>query len=239
MKEIIKKYIFKLTAPNDKKQLMELSELSWANIYHDTIRDKEWLKNLSLSPYGMAANYSMLYVIVRILSEFKINSILELGLGESSKLINTYLENNSSIIKHDIIENDEEWFNFYSNKITSKSEIHVINLTEIIIKNNKINLYNNLNESISSKYDLYIIDGPRGQNRFSRFDICLLAENFNSDDEFIILMDDSHRTGEQESIQYLLSILEKKNIIYYKKEFHGSKSQTLILTQKYKFVNSF
>ena len=36
----------------------EIAELEWAHIFHDTIKDRNWLKSVSISPGRWAANYS-------------------------------------------------------------------------------------------------------------------------------------------------------------------------------------
>ena len=40
------------------------------------------------------------------------------------------------------------------------------------------------------KYDLYIIDGPFGSSRYSRFDIFSQVEKFQKEDEFILIFYD-------------------------------------------------
>lgn len=239
MKNFIKKYWYKAFAPGLGKQEAILSEIQWAHIYHDTIRDKKWMKNLSLSPNDMSANYSMLYVMTRILSEFRIASVLELGLGESSKMINSWVDRQQEHTRHDIVENNEEWISFFEWKISQKSTIIHCQLSTTQIDQLSVRIYDQLMTSIQTSYDFYIIDGPRGQNRFSRYDICFIAENFNERDEFIILFDDTQRKGEQETIVHLQNLLDRKKITYFTKEFHGIKSQTVIMTEKYKFIKSF
>lgn len=216
-----------------------LSEIHWAHIFHDTIRDKDWLIKLSLSPYGMSANYSMLYVMTRILTEFNISSVLELGLGESSKLINACAESQTHMLRHDVVENDGEWIDFFVHKLTSKSAIMHCPLSNIPVDNIPVKIYDQLKTKIKPLYDFYVIDGPRGQDRFSRYDICLLAEDFRQNDDFIILIDDTHRKGEQETVASLKKILKRKNITYFQKDFVSIKSQTVIMTKKYTLIMTF
>lgn len=239
MKELLKRYIYKITAPNYKQVSRDLSELLWANIYHDTIQDKEWAKKVSISPYDMAINYSMLYLLTRILSEYKINHILEFGLGQSSKFINAYLESVDNESKHHIVEHDKEWIEFFSKNITSKSTIKQLNLVKVKFESMEVQLFENLNEHVDSTYNLYLIDGPHGLPNFSRYDICIIANTFKIDDQFIIIMDDYQRNGEQETMIKLRDILNNKGIKFYTKVFKGSKSQMMIVTDKYKFATTF
>jgi hypothetical protein len=239
MKELLKKYIYKITAPNYKQVSRDLSELLWANIYHDTIQDKEWAKKVAISPYDMAINYSMLYLLTRILCEYKINHILEFGLGQSSKFINAYLELVDKESKHHIVEHDKEWIEFFSKNITSKSTIKQLNLIKLKLESMEVQLFENLNQHIDSAYNLYLIDGPHGLPNFSRYDICIIANTFKIDDQFIIIMDDCERNGEQETMMKLRDILNNKGIKFYTKVFKGSKSQMMLVTDKYKFATTF
>src|SRR5688500_5133211 len=83
------------------------AELEWAHIFHDTIKDKKWLRNLGISPGRWAGNYSFLYVLVKILSEYKPKKIIEFGLGESSKIVSSFLNNELQNSTHLIVEQDE------------------------------------------------------------------------------------------------------------------------------------
>ena len=81
-------------------------EIEWAHVYHDSIRDKPYLQNLSLNIGRWAGNYAFFYLLNRILFETKPKRILELGLGESSKLISVYIENILVNSEHLIFEHN-------------------------------------------------------------------------------------------------------------------------------------
>lgn len=215
-------------------------ELEWAAIYHDTIKDKEWLKNISLSPGRWAANYSLLYILTRILSDCQPKRILELGLGESSKIISCYLDNLLKDSKHWIIEQDEGWINNFSKRfeLSKKSEIINLQIETRMIKGFPVNSYREIEKSINDSFDLYIVDGPFGSNHFSRYDICLLADKLNIKDEFIIIIDDYIRDGEKETVIDLLNKLKEKGIKTYTGNYFSSKGQIIIATQLYRFAAS-
>lgn len=236
---IIKKIIYSITAPNYQKQSDDIIELKWANIYHDTIRSIPWLVKLSISPYDMSINYSMLYVLTRIVNDYEIKNILEFGLGQSSIFINAFVEQRETSTIHHIIEHDMEWIKFFRSKISNKSEIIQLNLKKENTSENTVQVYDNLLTNIKRPYDLYIVDGPKGLPHFSRFDICHIAMNFHKDDQFIIIMDDYHREGEKETIEKLKSILNDKSIPFKSKIYKGIKHQFLLVTEKYKFATTF
>ncbi len=228
---------FRITAETLKAQN---DELIWAHIYHDTIKNKKWLKNLAVSPGRWAVNYSFLYVLVRILSDYKPTKIIEFGLGESSKIVSAFIDNELKNSTHLIIEQDESWAALFKSRfdLSKRSEILHLPLETKDVKGFPVNSYSSLNEKANLVFDLYIIDGPWGSENFSRYDICLLAEKFNPNDEFIIMIDDYNRKGEKETAIDLINILTSKGISTYTGIYSGNKSQIVIATEKYRFVTS-
>jgi endo-alpha-1,4-polygalactosaminidase (GH114 family) len=210
-------------------------EAKWANVYHDSIRDKRWLDEVAIYPGRWAVNYSMLYLIVRILQLFKPERIIEFGLGESSKLISKFIDNELQNTKHLILEESKEWTENFTSRFTlsQNSEIMHMDIVRKKISGFNVNCYKDIEEKINEKFDLYIIDGPTALRHYSRYDICWLAEKFSPEDEFIIIMDDYNRKSEKRSVRDLLRILKKKNLPVHTWEYDGSKSQFLIATKKY------
>ena len=223
-----------------QKIFLRTRELEWAQFFSDSIKGKDYLQNLSINRGTYAGNYSFLYVLNRILMDYKPSSILELGLGETSKLISTYLDNYLLDSKHVILEHSEEWINNFKQRFTlsERSRIELVDLEEIEIRSNKTKIYKNFDNFSKEKFDLYIIDGPKGSKRFSRFNIAEQAKTFNNEDEFIIIIDDYNRRGEQETAQAVLEVLKTKGIEIFTKSYQGVTSQLVISSKKYKFAAS-
>lgn len=234
------KSLFKIKKNLKKDYLNQLKELEWAHIYHDSIRGYEFIEKLPLNIGRWAGNYAFFYVLNRVLRDFKPIKILELGLGESSKLISTYIENYLLESEHLIVEQDKNWSERFQNiyQLSPKSKIIICPLRINIIKGFKVNSYANFENSITKKYDLYIVDGPFGSPHFSRYDIINLVKNFNEKDEFVIIIDDFERIGEQETTNDLLILLQSKNIKFYESSYIGNKTVKIIATEKYKFTSS-
>jgi len=95
----------------NREIILQNKEIIWSQIFHDSIRNKTSLKNLPLNIGRWAGNYSLFYVLFRILNDFKPKKILELGLGESSKFISVFIQNYLNDSIHLIIEQDESWKN--------------------------------------------------------------------------------------------------------------------------------
>lgn len=223
-----------------KENLLQLKELEWAHVYHDSIRGKEWLGKLPLNIGRWAGNYSFFYVLNRILNDFQPSSILEFGLGESSKFVSAYLENELVKASHLIIEQDNNWYKNFKNRfqLSSRSNVKICPLYKRSILNYEVNSYTGIREVITQNFDLYIVDGPFGSKHYSRYDIVELAKNFVNDQEFIILIDDYQRVGEKETVHELLKLFKEKEITTYWGEYSGNKSVGVIGTEKYKSVKS-
>jgi hypothetical protein len=103
--------------------------------------------------------------------------------------------------------------------------------------NHKQNIYN-LESKITNDFDLYIVDGPFGSPRFSRYDIVFLVERFQKDKDFVILFDDTNRVGEKDTLKEILLKLKNKNIKYHVGHYEGNKRVTLICTEKYIYLTS-
>jgi hypothetical protein len=215
-------------------------ELIWANIFHDTIKDKEWLKGLSVSPGRWAADYSLLYVLVRILSDFKPKKIMEFGLGESSKIISSFLDHDLKNSKHLIIEQDENWARVFKKRfnLSPNCEILPLSLKLETVHGFPVNSYDHIEDKINEVFDLYLVDGPLGSTNFSRYDICKIARHLNKEHQFIIIIDDYNRDGEKETANELVSQLHEKEIKIYTSTYSGIKSQIIIATEKYRFVTT-
>lgn len=215
-------------------------ELEWAHIFHDSIRGKKPIENLSLNIGRWAGNYSFFYVLNRILSDYKPKKILDLGLGESSKFISTFLDNYLEESYHTIVEQDVNWIEAFENRfhLSERSKIINCNLQVSQIKGFESNKYEDFGKKVTEKFDLYIVDGPFGSDRYSRYDIILLVEKFDDNEEFIIMMDDTHRQGEADTRNDIISILTSKKITYYLGEYIGNKAVSVISSEKYKFSTS-
>lgn len=234
------KNLFRQDRKYQKEQISLLKELNWANVYHDSIRGKDWIEKLPLKIGRWAGSYSFFYVLNRVLDDCRPKTIIEFGLGESSKFINAYLNNILLDSKHLIIEHDTKWESAYlsNNQLSSRTRIEICHIEEKEINGFKSISYKGITSKIKDNYDLYIIDGPFGSERFSRYDIVNLAKNFVETSEFIIILDDYNRKGEQDTAKALLSVLEQKEINFHTKNFDGCKSLLVIVTEKYKYITS-
>ena len=216
-------------------------ELEWAHVYHDSIRDKEWLNQLSLNIGRWAGNYAFFYLLNRTLNDYKPKRIIEFGLGESSKMISAYLENSLPDSTHTIIEHDNDWKNSFEERFTlsNRSSINILPLQEKDVNGFKTNGYQGIEDFITNKHDLYIIDGPWGSPQYSRYDIVNIVKDFTSQDEFIIILDDCNRPGEKQTFDILIENFAQKGIEIAFAYYEGVKSVAVLGSKKYKFIKGF
>jgi len=214
------------------------SELIWANVFHDSINDRPWLKNLPLSPGRMACNYSFLYILTKTLINIKPKRILEFGLGESSKLISTIITYELTESIHHIVEHDHEWISFFSNNYSLSNNSKIIQSDLIVNNINQLPhySYDNISDKLNSDYDLYVIDGPFGSKENSRREIIDFAKRLQKDNNFIIIVDDYNRQGEKDTVEELLSTLKKRDFKIFTGIYSGNKDQIIITTEKHRFM---
>jgi len=223
-----------------KKQTLELV---WAHRYHDSIRGSEFLEKLPLNIGRWAGNYTFFYVLSRTLMEYKPLKIIEFGLGESTKMISAYMENELLDSQHLVIEQNEDWLNNFLTRfrLSERTKVEILPQIKVDYEGEFINAYKGIEKFTKNKYDLFLIDGPRGtlgNDGLSRIDILGFVENAENSDQFIIIFDDCQRKGEQTTFNAICEILNDKNIFFVKNEFRGNKTVGVIATEKYKWIAS-
>jgi len=223
-----------------KERAGKLSELTWANVYHDSISDKPWLQAIGLNVGRWAGGYSFFYILNRILNDVKPTKVIEFGLGESSKFISTYIQNELRETKHIVIEHDNIWVeNFNSRFILSQnSNIILKKLIKQNIKGFTVTTYDSFFNEVDNDIQLYIIDGPLGSDRYSRYDIIKLLEKRKNFDDFIIIFDDVDRRGEQDTVVDIYNFLDSNKVNFFTEVYKGEKWQRVIVSEKYKWLIS-
>lgn len=224
----------------DLQQIKQLRELEWAQIYHDSIRGNKALEHLPLNVGRWAGNYSFFYVLNRILADVQPKRILEMGLGESSKFISAHISEGLLNAEHVIIEHDPNWIDNFSKRFTlsEKSKVITLELEQKEKEGAKYNGYKGIEEVAIDSFDLYIVDGPFGTPRFSRFDITHFVQHIKPDQAFILILDDHDREGEKETAKNIFRLLESQNVAYCEGRYLGAKEQLIITSPNFKFLTS-
>ena len=220
-------------------------ENGWANVFHDAIRGSKWLgEDVSFAPGRWAMGYPGLYATFCVLDNMKPESILELGLGQSTKMMASYAQNIGKNVSHSVVEQDSEWIDSFSRN----NDVSKMNIVNLNLKEEKFDLEENgiasvytydgfVDEFSGRQFDFILIDGPWGSDYFSRIDVVKIMPDCLKDD-FVIIMDDSERAGEARTVQMICDTLADSNIQYFTGVYEGEKNTTVITSAKYKFLCS-
>lgn len=185
---------------------------------------------------GYSGNASLMYAILKILVQSKPSSILELGSGQSTLMIDRLIGELDLSTKLVSVEHEAFWHSKITEMITSEQvTVHHAELKEI-----KSGKYYDL-ESLFSKhshFDLIIIDGPpRGIAK--RGEIASFIKKYSLiTEDFVILVDDAHHASEKHTINEVTSMLEAQNFDYETLQLIARKHQTLYAGGTYKFLTT-
>ncbi|MBR6083396.1 MAG: hypothetical protein IKP62_10830 [Salinivirgaceae bacterium] len=214
-------------------------EILKASIFNDSIKDCEWLKYKSFSAGQWAVDYGCLYTLFRVLNDTHPKSILEFGLGQSSKLIHQYADyyTDATAITY---EHDENWIKFFNKGKSGDYNLNVYKteLEELEYNGIKTLSYkNNCDELKGNKYDFIMIDAPFGSEHYSRSQILNLIPTCLAD-SFCIIMDDYNRKGEQETTEEMENILLSNGIPFLSSVYSASKKHYLVCSKDLRFLCS-
>lgn len=237
MKQKIKNVLGSFRVLNENNRY--LKEILKGQVFNSTIQESVWLREKSFSPGGWAIDYAVLYTLYRILNDINPKSILEFGLGQSSKMIHqyaAYFKDTSALT----IEHDEKWVNFFKRSLTEAYPINIelCTLETIKYKGYETLSYKDLENILQGKrYDLVIVDAPFGAPHYSRSQVINLVPHFLGKD-FCIIIDDYNRSGEKETFTELCKTLSANNIAYHSAVYSGLKDHALLCSGDWKFLTS-
>lgn len=160
-------------------------------------------------PVKSAATYSLLYLILRVVTELPVKSIVELGAGQTTLLLDALkLEFGLDVVT---LEHSHEWAAKIGGQV--ESEIQTLPLVEKTVFEHRSEVYDFSCTDLPNKIDLLIVDGPAGRRHRSRWGCLEFIKQLLSDD-FIIIFDDAQRKGEIETIEGALRLLDARGQVY-------------------------
>lgn len=223
---------------NQEKIIGLQKENLFASRFNSSIQDSCWLRYRSFSPGSWAVDYSFLFVLYKILNGMLPSDIIEFGLGESSKMIHQY----ASYFKKKAvtIEHDEKWVMFFNKEKQGDYDIHIHLLDAMMTdyKGYQTRTYAGIDDYCSGKkYDLLVVDGPLGSDHYSRSQLIGLAKN-NLSETFCIILDDTQRAGETETLNEVFACLDDMHVDYCTKTYSSIKSFTIICSQDLYFLTT-
>lgn len=214
----------------------------WAQIFDLTISRSTWLKDKAFSPGRWAVGYPYLYVMYRVLNETHPKHILELGLGQSTRMISQYAAAYDDV-EHIVVEHDLEWIQFFCNSYPIPNNTKIVRLDREMISYKEaenVRVFKGFKETFQGKkFDFISIDAPLGgdMKQYARIDVlrmmpsCLLKD-------FVIMIDDTERNGETNTLKEMERCLVENNLRYKRGLYRGEKNCTILCAEDLGFLSS-
>jgi hypothetical protein len=190
-------------------------------------------------PVAGAASYSLFYLLIRIAKELPVKSVLELGAGETTRLLHTLANHGVLTAKCITLEHNKEWAARISQ--TVPHDIITTRLIERTMDGINYQGYDFSPLNLPNDIELLVVDGPPAStegNTFARLGAVDLVERLSPND-FILILDDTHRSGEMLLIEKIEYALRRRRINFSKGQIITSKRQTIFAGGAYERVASF
>lgn len=142
----------------------------------------------SLFPGGGAADHKLLYVLGRALGEFRFRSILECGAGETTKLLDAFARHSGHRVT--TLEHDRDWVQRACTR--GLADTHSVLHCPLVPYDDRLvgsyMWYDTAQASsqFGDRFDLFVVDGPGGTRRFSRFGITKFFPTRAADDWLLL-----------------------------------------------------
>lgn len=173
----------------------------------------EWVPR-RLYPAGGAAGPLLLYCLIRALEELPIQRVLELGAGQSTKLLDAWSRSRKG--RFVTFEQDADWAARIAGECDSSSgSVLHLPLVPISTPAGPGHWYAPPPAGALPEegFDLLLVDGPVGTRRFSRYGIVEHIPEWLGE-EWGILWDDLDRVGDLESFAALIERLRAAHVVH-------------------------
>ncbi|MFA6263009.1 MAG: hypothetical protein WCW33_00135 [Candidatus Babeliales bacterium] len=213
-----------------------LQEILMGEIFLSSIADSKWLTVKNFSPAGWAASFTFLYALYRILDDCNPKCILEMGIGQTTKMTTQYVATNKAA-KLLVVDHNQQWIDLFKPQITQSENVQILrlNLEKASFEGKATAVYQDLAKSVGeTKFDLIIVDGGDRGYRTSVFD--LIPNNLEK--SFVIILDDYHFQDKNQTGKALLAKLKTEKIAHGHAVFSGLKKQLVIFSPNFKFLKS-
>jgi hypothetical protein len=189
------------------------------------------LKSLELAdtfyPVGAAANYGLLYLVLRAAKSFSFQQVVELGAGQTTLLIDALRRNGTLKAGALTIEHDADWAAKLS--ATVEHRICRVGLVAAGDDHATYECYDFQSAPIPEMVDLLIIDGPPGgrpELRFARHGAVRLLDRLDPGG-FIVIVDDAERLGEAALVERIDKYLRTNGIEFRRGIVTAAKCQSI------------
>lgn len=217
-------------------------EAVWAEIFNNTIAQSHWLKDKTFSPGRWAVGYPYLYAMYRVLNNIRPKRILELGLGQSTRMIAQYAATFDDV-EHIVVEHDPAWIEFFRRDfaLSERTELVRLDLDMIPFRDAEtVRIYKGFQERFAGQqFDFISIDAPLGGDlkQYARIDVLGLLPGCLGED-WVIMIDDCNRQTEQHTVEEMKKRLWDSGITYQQGIYQGEKCFILLAPEHLGFLTS-
>ncbi|MBN2822957.1 MAG: class I SAM-dependent methyltransferase [Coriobacteriia bacterium] len=217
------------------------AEVLWAQVFASTIASSGWLHDRSFAVGRWAVGFPFLYVLYRVLDEIRPSRILELGLGQSTRMVAQYAEAHPGTT-HVVVENDAEWRDFFlrSFRMGDATRLVMLDCEIVAYRGSEVRVYAEFASAVAGeRFDLLCIDGPLGgdMREYARVDILdIVSESLAP--AFVIMFDDVERAPESRTMAETLKLLREAGIEHRSCRYSGIKDVGLICSADLRFLCS-
>lgn len=191
-------------------------------------------------PIGNAANFSLMYLIARVLVEFPVSRIVEFGAGQTSILLDRVASRVGRNLEITTIEHDPFWAETIARQVHHR--VLNLGLVETQVDGRTVQFYD-LSPPLPQldRPDLVIVDGPTAFRKGTYFNRTGAAPYLRDHlgEEFIVIIDDAERRGESTLARLVGDDLRASGIAFSENTIKAAKQQRLFCTAKYRSAAYF
>lgn len=199
---------------------LDRREAKYATMFNEAFRGKTG-NAPAFFPVAGAANYSLLYTLLRCITELPVTRVLELGMGQSTLLLEALGVNAVSV------DHEKPWVERMASQVRHEC-VHAP-LVSKHVHGQDLQCY----DFAPSHFDMVLVDGPQGTPRRSRWGALDILDNCLGED-FLVIFDDAARKGEQDTVREFFS--SRKAEVHL---IQGSDAQIVAYTPKFSVVKYF
>jgi hypothetical protein len=203
-------------------------------VYHQLVM--AWLRSrgseLLPLPVKGAASSSLLYLLLRLAELDGIVNVLELGVGESTRLLDDVRRRERPDLMITSLEHDPGWAALIGDQ--TGRHIPATPLVRRSVRGMETQAYDRSCLS-DQRFDLIIVDGPPGVRRHSRWGALELLQHHLAD-QFVLVIDDAGRRGELDTVAGALEVLADMGLDVSVGLTVSSTSQVVIASPQFRHV---
>jgi len=162
--------------------------------------------DVRLFPAKRAGNHSLLYLVCRIVDTFAPGAVLELGAGETTKLLAGFQRASRTALV--TLESDPDWARRVAR--VAGAEVTRSPLVERVVRGHATRGYDP-GAIEGRRFEMVVVDGPAGERRRSRWGVLDVLDR-NLAEEFVVVFDDVHRLGEIDTVLEAWRLFGEKGI---------------------------